>query len=548
MTEHDTQADDSRILRWATWRTAIGLAIAIALVRLAFLMLVSPYELVADEAQYWDWSRHLDLSYYTKGPGVAWTIAASTSILGNEEWAIRTPAVLSSLVTMLAVAGLTWSISDRSQRAACLAALAYCFVPAYHGTSVLMTIDAPYIAAWILAAWAAWSALDRRSIGRWALFGALVGIGFLYKYTILLLPIGVLVATVAQPRWRSRTTVVGLALALLTFVVVASPVIIWNARNDWPTIAHLLGHLGLRGGDMIAEASAPWRYDPMWTLEFVGSQLLLIGPMLAVMLIGARATLREAPDSRARRGAAFCIWCAAPILVFYLLVTLLSDAEGNWPIAGYTTLIVPGAILAARELPRYRTMVAQWRADPSRPRRGILRRQPETPFQIAWHTSAGFGIVTFVGLMLIGPVSRVPGIGPLVPLGRFTGFGDYAQRVHDRAIVPARALGRGEPIVITQEYGLTAMLAYYLPDRPVVFSAAHALGGRRSSYDYFPQTDLHDPALAGRPAILVGANPVHWTRALRISEPDLIFDASGRRHAVYLAERFDGVADSGASD
>ena len=80
--------------------------IVISAARVLFLIAFSPYELVGDEAQYWDWSRHLDWSYYTKGPGVAWTIALSTWILGDAEWAIRMPAVLSGALSMLVLARL----------------------------------------------------------------------------------------------------------------------------------------------------------------------------------------------------------------------------------------------------------------------------------------------------------------------------------------------------------------------------------------------------------------------------------------------------------
>ena len=36
-----------------------------------------PLDLAGDEAHYWDWSRRLDLSYYSKGPLVALIIRAS---------------------------------------------------------------------------------------------------------------------------------------------------------------------------------------------------------------------------------------------------------------------------------------------------------------------------------------------------------------------------------------------------------------------------------------------------------------------------------------
>src|SRR6202521_847724 len=61
-----------------------------------------PLELAADEAHYWDWSRHLDWSYYSKGPLVAWLIRLSCELFGglsvrlcgSEMLAVRLPATL----------------------------------------------------------------------------------------------------------------------------------------------------------------------------------------------------------------------------------------------------------------------------------------------------------------------------------------------------------------------------------------------------------------------------------------------------------------------
>ena len=50
--------------------------------RAVYLRWLCPYDLVEDEAHYWLWSRFLDWSYYSKGPGVAWVIWLATRILG----------------------------------------------------------------------------------------------------------------------------------------------------------------------------------------------------------------------------------------------------------------------------------------------------------------------------------------------------------------------------------------------------------------------------------------------------------------------------------
>jgi len=66
----------------------ITFLISVTLIRI-YSLIVSPIELSVDEAQYWDWSRNVDFGYFTKPPLIAWTIALTTSIFGNEEWAVR---------------------------------------------------------------------------------------------------------------------------------------------------------------------------------------------------------------------------------------------------------------------------------------------------------------------------------------------------------------------------------------------------------------------------------------------------------------------------
>src|SRR6478672_6180854 len=54
-----------------------------------------PMGLSGDEAYYWDWSRNLDLSYYSKGPAVAYIIRASCALAGADTMpAVRYPAIV----------------------------------------------------------------------------------------------------------------------------------------------------------------------------------------------------------------------------------------------------------------------------------------------------------------------------------------------------------------------------------------------------------------------------------------------------------------------
>ena len=72
---------------WPYRLTAALLIVAAAVLRLLYLAFDCPLDLAPDEAHYWDWSRHLDWSYYSKGPLVAWLIRASCDLFGG--WSER---------------------------------------------------------------------------------------------------------------------------------------------------------------------------------------------------------------------------------------------------------------------------------------------------------------------------------------------------------------------------------------------------------------------------------------------------------------------------
>src|SRR5438128_11704240 len=98
------------------WRiAALLLVLASAGLHLGYLAYQCPLDLAPDEAHYWDWSRHLDWSYYSKGPLVAYLIRAgcelfgplARSISGTEMPAVRLPAELCSAGLLIAVYVLT---------------------------------------------------------------------------------------------------------------------------------------------------------------------------------------------------------------------------------------------------------------------------------------------------------------------------------------------------------------------------------------------------------------------------------------------------------
>src|SRR3989442_7956392 len=100
---------------WPYRLTAALLIVAAAVLRLLYLAHDCPLDLAPDEAHYWDWSRHLDWSYYSKGPLVAYLIRAGTALAttvsrqltGSDMLAVRLPAVVCGTLLLVSLYVLT---------------------------------------------------------------------------------------------------------------------------------------------------------------------------------------------------------------------------------------------------------------------------------------------------------------------------------------------------------------------------------------------------------------------------------------------------------
>src|SRR5436190_2998970 len=117
---------------WLCRVLAAALILTAASSHLAYLALDCPLDLAPDEAHYWDWSRHLDWSYYSKGPLVAWLIRLSCEVFGswseahtgNLMFAVRLPAVVCGSLLLVSLYVLAMQVFGRSGFALALVGVA----------------------------------------------------------------------------------------------------------------------------------------------------------------------------------------------------------------------------------------------------------------------------------------------------------------------------------------------------------------------------------------------------------------------------------------
>ncbi|MBX3640746.1 MAG: glycosyltransferase family 39 protein [Nitrosomonas sp.] len=213
-------------LRWRV--AAIGLILFCVLLRLIYLGVA---QLIPDEAYYWQYAQHIDLSYYDHPPLVAWLIWLGTAVLGDNEAGVRIGAFLCNLIAMVFLYALTRNLFNKST--ALRALMLFAILPISFGTGFLMTPDAPLIAAWVAALYFLERALIAGQRSAWIGAGIAFGIGLLAKYTLALLGLAALIFVLIDPtarRWLRRPHPY---LAALLALVLFSPVLIWNSQHEW---------------------------------------------------------------------------------------------------------------------------------------------------------------------------------------------------------------------------------------------------------------------------------------------------------------------------
>src|SRR5262249_2854861 len=181
---------ESSTNRWKYRLAAVALIVGTAVLRIFYLAHNCPLDLAPDEAHYWDWSRHLDWSYYSKGPLVAYLIRLSCdlaggwsrSLTGTEMLAVRLPAVLCGSLLLTSLYILTVQVFRRDSLALAVV-IAALTSPVLAAGSILMTIDAPYACCWGWSLVVGYQAIFRRSSWAWPVLGLVIGLGILAKST-----------------------------------------------------------------------------------------------------------------------------------------------------------------------------------------------------------------------------------------------------------------------------------------------------------------------------------------------------------------------------
>lgn len=475
------------------WRLlAAAVVLLFAGLKLAWLVHDCPLDLAPDEAHYWDWSRHLDWSYYSKGPLVAWLIRASCWLVGPEApvLAVRLPALFCGCGLLVGLYVLTVQVFQ-DERLACLVVAVGPTMPGLAALSSLMTIDAPYLCCWTWALVLGHRAVFRGELWAWLLTGLLIALGILAKYTMVLWLPSLALFLLTSPEQRGQLRRPGFWLMTVLAALGAVPILIWNLRHDWITFKHVNTLAGLRD-------EAP-RLHWEGPLVYIGAQFaLLLGFWFALW---AAAMVVHRPGRAVEEGRRYLWWLSAPMfLVFLAFSPKTGGGEVNWPATAYLS----GLVLTAGWL--YGLL----------PTLSLARRRLLTAGAAG---SAALGLALGVLLhcsawtypLLGGLAERVWPEQPLAlrridPTCRLRGWECLADEV-DRLRAELQAEGH-EPVIAASGWSVPGELAFYCEGQPTVYCLGPAAGGRGSQYDLWRPNPVFDPLpFQGRTFIVVGHLP-----------------------------------------
>jgi len=457
-------------------RLAFLVIIGLIIARLQFIR-AEVYDLAPDEAYYWNWSRHLSYGYFSKGPGIAFLIRFFTTVFDNEPYAVRLGALTCSLFMGLLVYVFSLKVF-RSEKTAFYTVLAVFTVPLFSAGAVIMTIDPPFSLFYALCIYAIYKSCIKKSKTWWYAGGLFLGLGILFKYTMMLAIPAIFIFLILSRNQRNLLKRKEPYLFVLIGLLFSLPMLIWNYKNAWPT----LGLLSWEAG--ITRETAAVSFKTF--LDFFISQFFLISPFYFIFMVyGFYLAIKEyRKESKDEYLLLLC--SSALVIACFFLKSLSSRMQANWLAFTYT----PAAILAIG-------MIAKKYSETKGQRE---RRSLKVLFAISFVFASAITLSSFClnGLYYLPWKMENTRIDPAYHL---RGWKKLGREVSE--IFYSRMGGPQKAFIFSHNYQIASELAIYVKPRTKVYCADW--GRIKNQFDFWPG---YEKKPAGTDALYV--NTEEW--------------------------------------
>ncbi|HLO80879.1 MAG TPA: glycosyltransferase family 39 protein [Chitinophagaceae bacterium] len=229
------------------------------------------YELHRDEMLYFNMADHLSFGYATVPPLTALFAYIVKIIFGYSVFGIRFfPAILGAL-SLLIISKIIHELGG-GLLALLIAMIAFTFSPGFLLFNTLLTPNVFEQFTWLLISYLILRLAMRKNENLWLPIGAITGISFMAKYSIIYFITGFLIALLFSEHRKllaSKKFIPGIVLAVLIFL----PNIIWQYNNSWP----LLYHMSELKKTQLVNMSYDGFFKDLFSLNSVASLIWLFG-------------------------------------------------------------------------------------------------------------------------------------------------------------------------------------------------------------------------------------------------------------------------------
>lgn len=392
------------------------------------LLAAAVVPLAYDETYYWLWSHSLAGGYFDHPPMVAVVIRAGTLLAGDTQFGVRLVSVLLAIPATWAV----WraaAILFRSADVARDAALFFNLTLIVGAGTVIVTPDAPLIAASAFVMWTLAKVVETGKGAWWLAVGLAAGLALLSKYTAFFLGAGIVAWLLTVPEQRRWLLTPWPYLGGLVALALFSPVVAWNVAHDGASFSKQFGRAVV----------------DTFSLKYIGEILptqfgLATPPVFVLGTAGLWALWSGRGGTRAGRVLIGAL--IAPALLYFIWHSLHARVQGNW-----MSLLYPPFVIAAAVAAHDRAWKGWAKAFVDHAHR--------------------WAVPVAVALFMLVFAQAAVGV---VPLGRgndptekklAAGWAELGPRID----AVRRQAGAG---VLTTSYALTGWLSFYLPSRPPV--------------------------------------------------------------------------------
>jgi 4-amino-4-deoxy-L-arabinose transferase-like glycosyltransferase len=313
---------------------------------LTFIIIISTFirgylawwcELGNDEVYYWTYALFPDLSHFDHPPMVGIIIQIFTlNLLFDHEFFIR----LGSVILMSLNTWIVYLIGEKIKDKITGIYSALLFNTSGYGfiiTGVFMLPDTPQMFFWLLSIYFLTQSLTSESITKKAKvsllwLGLLIGLGMISKYTTVFIWLGVfLYILIFDKRWfRIKSLYLSVFISLMVF----TPVIYWNIKNDFISFTFQGGRLHF--------LDTAIRFDYLF-MEIFG-QFFYNNPVNFIIIIAALLALLKTKTDENRSFIRLILMIAIPLILVFIFFSLFRRTLPHWSAPGYTSLIFIAAL------------------------------------------------------------------------------------------------------------------------------------------------------------------------------------------------------------